>query len=63
MAIYDTRRSTAAPIRMFLTVRLVDLVLRMAEWQARRRTRQLLGGTGDHLSEGAGLRRDDLGRF
>lgn len=63
MAIYDTRRSTATPISTLLAVRLVDLVLRIAEWQARRRTRQLLGGLDSHGTTRVSLRRDDLGRF
>lgn len=63
MAIYDMRRSTATPISTLLAVRLVDLVLRIAEWHARRRTRKLLGGLDDHLLKDVGLRRDDLGRF
>ena len=63
MAIYDMRRSTATPVPVLLALRLVDLALRIAEWQAARRTRKLFGGLDGHLLKDAGLRRDDLGRF
>lgn len=63
MAIYDTRRSSATPISTLLALRMVNLVLRIAEWQATRRTHKLLGGLDVHQLTDAGLRRDDLGRF